>query len=227
MKLAPFIGTSPRTIPRKINQRNDGQAAVIDSYAMTAIWKHKFGRIRVDPMAHTVIVGIVNENHHWMLVVMCPHEKKTLFLDPLGEGKGKTKVCLQSTRAFMWMKGCKVSGWTCSTLPHNRQQDSTSCGVLALKFAENILLGEAIEFETSQKAVHELRLDIATSLLRESDDLSRLCFYCGMEEQDEEHWVISYCTLQIKKISRNMFPDFINITFALVIATIFGIFSIN
>ncbi|XP_034095213.1 uncharacterized protein LOC117561740 isoform X2 [Gymnodraco acuticeps] len=189
MKLAPFIGTSPRTIPRKINQRNDGQAAVIDSYAMTAIWKHKFGRIRVDPMAHTVIVGIVNENHHWMLVVMCPHEKKTLFLDPLGEGKGKTKVCLQSTRAFMWMKGCKVSGWTCSTLPHNRQQDSTSCGVLALKFAENILLGEAIEFETSQKAVHELRLDIATSLLRESDDLSRLCFYCGMEEQDEEHWI--------------------------------------
>ncbi|XP_034084584.1 uncharacterized protein LOC117554308 isoform X2 [Gymnodraco acuticeps] len=108
--------------------------------------------------------------------VMYPHEKKTLFLDPLGEGKGKTKVCLQSTRAFMRMKGCKVSRWTCSTLPHNRQQDSTSCGVLALKF------------ETSQKAVHELRLDIATSLLRESDDLSRLCFYCGMEEQDEEHW---------------------------------------
>ncbi|XP_034058354.1 uncharacterized protein LOC117539569 isoform X2 [Gymnodraco acuticeps] len=126
---------------------------------------------------HTVIVGIVNENHHWMLVVMYPHEKKTLFLDPLGEGKGKTKVCLQSTRAFMRMKGCKVSRWTCSTLPHNRQQDSTSCGVLALKF------------ETSQKAVHELRLDIATSLLRESDDLSRLCFYCGMEEQDEEHWI--------------------------------------
>ncbi|XP_034058266.1 uncharacterized protein LOC117537228 isoform X1 [Gymnodraco acuticeps] len=138
---------------------------------------------------HTVIVGIVNENHHWMLVVMYPHEKKTLFLDPLGEGKGKTKVCLQSTRAFMRMKGCKVSRWTCSTLPHNRQQDSTSCGVLALKFAEKILLGESIEFETSQKAVHELRLDIATSLLRESDDLSRLCFYCGMEEQDEEHWI--------------------------------------
>ncbi|KAI9517183.1 hypothetical protein NQZ68_008439 [Dissostichus eleginoides] len=89
-------------IVRRFNQCNDGQAAVIDSYAMTAIWKHKFGRIR---------------------------------------------------------------------------------------FAEKILLGEAIEFETSQKALHELRLDIATSLLRESDDLSRLCCYCGMEEQDEEHWI--------------------------------------
>ncbi|KAJ4934897.1 hypothetical protein JOQ06_007678, partial [Pogonophryne albipinna] len=55
-------------IVRKFNQRNDDQAAVIDSYAMTAIWKHTFGRIQVDPMAHTVIVGIVNENHHWMLV---------------------------------------------------------------------------------------------------------------------------------------------------------------
>ncbi|XP_034088666.1 PHD finger protein Alfin1-like [Gymnodraco acuticeps] len=101
---------------------------------MTAIWKHKFGRIRVDPMAQTVIVGIVNENHHWM----------------------------------------------------ERQHEGVPT---VYKFAEKILLGEAIEFETSQKAVHELRLDIATSLLRESDDLSRLCFYCGMEEQDEEHWI--------------------------------------
>ncbi|KAI4801220.1 hypothetical protein KUCAC02_000144, partial [Chaenocephalus aceratus] len=40
-------------IVRTFNQRNDGQAAVIDSYAMTAIWKHTSGRIRVDPMAHS------------------------------------------------------------------------------------------------------------------------------------------------------------------------------
>ncbi|KAK5892966.1 hypothetical protein CesoFtcFv8_013306 [Champsocephalus esox] len=147
-------------IVRTFNQRNDGQAAVIDSNTFAT-------PLRLI-QRHTVIVGMVNENHHWMLVVMYPHEKKPLFLDPLGEGKGNMRVCLQSTRAFMRMKGCKVSRWTCSTLPHNRQQDSTSCGVLALQFAEKILPGEAIE---------------------ESDDPSRLCFYCGMEEQDEAHWI--------------------------------------
>ncbi|KAI4832600.1 hypothetical protein KUCAC02_015562, partial [Chaenocephalus aceratus] len=185
-------------IVRTFNQHNDGPAAVIDSYAMTAIWKHTSGRIReCNTFAttlrliqrHTVIGGMVTENHHWMLVVMYPHEKKTLFLDPLGEGKGNMRVCLQSTRALMRMKGCKVS-----------RQHILWCP--GLKICREDLTGE-------------------------SDDLSRLCFYCGVEEQDEEHWVISYCTLQIKKISRNMFPDFINITFALVIATIFGIFSIN
>ncbi|KAB5543436.1 hypothetical protein PHYPO_G00079130 [Pangasianodon hypophthalmus] len=129
-----FIGILRRLVPtrslRVINayltllirkyQCNAGEAAVIDSYAMTAIWQGKFGRIRIDPMAHKVIAGIVNEHHRWMLV-----------------------------------------------------------------FAEKILQWQAINIDTSQKAVDKLRLDIATSLLRESDDLSSLCFYCGMEDQDE------------------------------------------
>ncbi len=37
-----------------------------------------------------------------------------------------------------------------------------------LQFAEKILQGKAINFATSRKAVDKLRLDIATSLLRES-----------------------------------------------------------
>ena len=28
-----------------------------------------FNFFQIDPMAHKVIVGIVNDNHHWMLVV--------------------------------------------------------------------------------------------------------------------------------------------------------------
>ncbi|XP_057182681.1 uncharacterized protein LOC130549480 [Triplophysa rosa] len=59
----------------------------------------------------------------------------------------------------------------------------------SLQFAENILQGEAINIHTSQKAVDKLRLDIATSLLRESDDLSSLCFYCGMEDKGKTQWV--------------------------------------
>ncbi len=43
-----------------------------------------------------------------------------------------------------------------------------------LLFADQILQGKAINFATSQKAVDKLRLDIATSLLRESG-LSPFC----------------------------------------------------
>ncbi|KAJ8332782.1 hypothetical protein SKAU_G00416780 [Synaphobranchus kaupii] len=35
---------------------------------MTAIWDRKSSRLRIDPMAFKVIVGIVNEHHHWMLL---------------------------------------------------------------------------------------------------------------------------------------------------------------
>ncbi|XP_034051120.1 uncharacterized protein LOC117532014 [Thalassophryne amazonica] len=139
----------------KYNQNKAGEAALIDTFAMTAIWKKKTGRIRIDPMAHKVIVGIVNENNHWMLVVMYPH--KALFVDPLGETNEKIKTCLESTRAFMRKKGCSVSRWTCSTLPHSTQQDGTSSGVLALKFAQKILQGDEIDLDTPQTVCGQVK----------------------------------------------------------------------
>ena len=39
---------------------------------------------------------------------------------------------------------------------------------MSLQFAEKILQGVAIDCDTSKKAVDKMRLDIATSLLRES-----------------------------------------------------------
>ncbi|XP_046885272.1 PHD finger protein ALFIN-LIKE 6-like [Hypomesus transpacificus] len=49
--------------------------------------------------------------------------------------------------------------------------------------------GEAINIKTTQKAVNKLRLDVATALLRETDNLSNLCHYCGMEDKDEPLWI--------------------------------------
>nr|XP_061824017.1 uncharacterized protein LOC133611330 [Nerophis lumbriciformis]XP_061824019.1 uncharacterized protein LOC133611331 isoform X2 [Nerophis lumbriciformis]XP_061825121.1 uncharacterized protein LOC133611943 [Nerophis lumbriciformis] len=89
----------------------------------------------------------------------------------------------------MRKKDCNVTRWTCSTLAHARQQDGTSCGVLALKFAEKILKGQPINIETHLSAVNNLRLDIATILLQETDDLSKVCHSCGMEESDNPQWI--------------------------------------
>ncbi|KAK5908283.1 hypothetical protein CgunFtcFv8_016355 [Champsocephalus gunnari] len=91
---------------------------------------------------------------------------------------------------MMWAPGTSVLKGRMQYASSKSAIQKTTQGVKhVLEFAEKILLGEAIEFETSQKAVHERRLDIATSLLITSDDLSRLCFHCGMEKQDEEHWI--------------------------------------
>ncbi|XP_077395327.1 uncharacterized protein LOC144031777 [Festucalex cinctus] len=138
---------------------------------MTAIWQGKSPRLRtLDAMAYSVIIGIVNDHHHWMLTVMYPHDKRCLFIDPLGESQSNIKRCQESTRAFMRKKGCNVSRWACSTLPHARQQDGTSCGVLALKFAEKILTNQqTVNMKTTITAVNRMRQDIATRLLRESD----------------------------------------------------------
>ncbi|XP_057710147.1 uncharacterized protein LOC130927999 [Corythoichthys intestinalis] len=169
-------------IVKRYNQHKADKAAVIDSFAMTAIWQQKKWRLRIDPMAYQILVGIQNEHHHWMLTVIYLHERRAVFVDPMGETETKTKRGLDTTRAFMRTKGCNVSRWTCSTLTHERQKDSTSCGALALKFAEKILNGGELNIKTTQSAVNKLRLDIATSLLQQSDDLSNLCHCCGSED---------------------------------------------
>ncbi|XP_070406344.1 anti-sigma-I factor RsgI2-like [Nothobranchius furzeri] len=93
---------------RQCNRHNSAKAAFIDSFSMTAIWKRKAPRLKIKPMEHGVILGIVNEHHPWTLVVIYPKEKKSLYLDPLGETKQGIQICLESTmglvRAFMQKK---------------------------------------------------------------------------------------------------------------------------
>ncbi|KAJ8346636.1 hypothetical protein SKAU_G00280370 [Synaphobranchus kaupii] len=93
----------------------------------------------IDPLLYKIILGIVNDHNHWTLTVMFPSEKRALFLDPFGESATDIQRCQEATRAFMRKKGCNVSRWACSSVPHSRQTDGTSCGVFALKFAECIL----------------------------------------------------------------------------------------
>ncbi|CAI5692190.1 unnamed protein product [Oreochromis niloticus] len=175
---------------RQCNRHNSAKAAFIDSFSMTAIWKRKAPRLKIKPMEHEVILGIVNEHHHWTLVVIYPQEKKSLYLDPLGETKQGIQNCLESTRAFMRKKGCNVSRWTCDTVKHPKQVDAASCGVFALKFAEKILRKESIDFPSTKKAINTHRLQIATTLLLETDDLTNICHFCGEEEHETDNkWI--------------------------------------
>uniref|UniRef100_A0A3B5QJN1 Si:dkey-146m20.13 n=1 Tax=Xiphophorus maculatus TaxID=8083 RepID=A0A3B5QJN1_XIPMA len=70
----------------------------IDSFEMSRIWLKKSSRLKIDPEKFNIIVGIVNESHHWMLVVIYPLEKRTVFLNSLGESQKDVKRCLEATR---------------------------------------------------------------------------------------------------------------------------------
>ncbi|XP_054863173.1 lysine-specific demethylase 5B-like [Amphiprion ocellaris] len=117
-------------------------------------------------------------------------KKKSLYLDSLGESKEAIKKCLNTTRAFMRKKGCNFSRWTCGTVQHTQQSDSTSCGVFALKFAECLLQKEDTSFPATKEAINRHRLEIAVTLLLETDDLTDRCHFCGEQEHESDvNWI--------------------------------------
>uniref|UniRef100_A0A3B3UZS3 Si:dkey-146m20.13 n=1 Tax=Poecilia latipinna TaxID=48699 RepID=A0A3B3UZS3_9TELE len=71
---------------------------MIDSFEMTRIWLKQSYKLKIDPEKFKIILGIVNESHHWTLVVMYPLEKRTVFLNSLGESQKDLKSCLEATR---------------------------------------------------------------------------------------------------------------------------------
>ncbi|KAL6491393.1 hypothetical protein MHYP_G00017380 [Metynnis hypsauchen] len=167
---------------RKHNQENEDKAYMIDSFAMTKLWQGSYQILRkCDASQYKVLLGVINEHHHWTIAVIYPSQKRTVFLDPMGESQTKVNKCLETTRAFMRNKGCKVSRWTCDIIPHPVQRDVTSCGVFVCKFTEKILQDQPTTFLNTDKAVNLIRKEMAMTLLQESEDLTDLCHFCGEE----------------------------------------------
>ncbi|KAJ4927212.1 hypothetical protein JOQ06_014947 [Pogonophryne albipinna] len=54
---------------KEFNQENPrGQRATfIDTFEMTTIWNNGTSRLKIDPLDYDVILGIVNDYHHWTL----------------------------------------------------------------------------------------------------------------------------------------------------------------
>ncbi|KAL0979939.1 hypothetical protein UPYG_G00191830 [Umbra pygmaea] len=145
----------------------------------------------IDPVKFKYIFGVINEHQHWTLTIMIPHEKRALFLDPLGETKSKIQKCQNVTRSFMIQKGYNVPKWGCDTIPHSCQQDGSSCGAFVLKFAECFLKDEPLHFSTSGKSVTALRMNIAACLLQNTANLKDLCHLCGEKNSGKKvtNWI--------------------------------------
>ncbi|XP_078028352.1 uncharacterized protein LOC144464635 [Epinephelus lanceolatus] len=166
-------------------------AVIIDSYAMTAVWQGKQRSLKQLALDRDVAAGAVCHEGHWTLIIMYLKEMRSLYLDPFGATQQQIERCKHVTRALVHQKCPAIGRWTCSTLAHPRQQDTTSCGVFVCKVAEQILLAQQIQYPVDQEGVAMLRMDMAKALLANTDDLSQLCRACGEDSSGAEmdEWV--------------------------------------
>ncbi|MEQ2312685.1 hypothetical protein AMECASPLE_033726, partial [Ameca splendens] len=134
-----LINTYMKCLERKHNTSSAEKVLCIDSFGMSAVWQKKIPRFKWDPTDYSTLYGIVNDNHHWFVIIKFPKQRKSLLLDSLGESSQKLKRFQEISRALVKKQGMNVSRWECNTLPHPLQPDSSSCGVFAIKVLKNVL----------------------------------------------------------------------------------------
>ncbi|KAJ8356637.1 hypothetical protein SKAU_G00194310 [Synaphobranchus kaupii] len=78
------------------------KAFLIDCFAMMAIWQGNLKGLRkLEPDKFHILLGAVNENHHWTLVVMYPQQRRALYLDPFGALPAAIEKCKNATRTAL------------------------------------------------------------------------------------------------------------------------------
>ncbi|XP_050984251.1 sentrin-specific protease 2-like [Labeo rohita] len=171
-----------------------GRAFVLDSFQATNIWKRKANSMkRVNPKTYDVLVGSVNENDHWTLLMIYPKERRILYLNSFGESRAKLLHSKKVVSDFMASRVTPTAEWQCQALPHSIQKDGTSCGVFVCKFAEAVLNGGSLEFQCTDADIAVMRQNIGLCLLQQTDDLSDLCLSCGdkypQTQDNTDSWI--------------------------------------
>lgn len=91
-------------------------------------------------------LAVVNEGgDHWILLIINWTEQKIVYINPLGECQSSLQLYCQRWYDFLDKRseeGLDKSlprPWRMMTVPHQKQNDSVSCGIYVLKFAEQYL----------------------------------------------------------------------------------------
>ncbi|KAL2096395.1 hypothetical protein ACEWY4_008543 [Coilia grayii] len=133
----------------------------------------------------------LNFSAHWILVIVDIPTLTLVLIDPMGNEDYYDRKVLRNWRNFLKMMGRSTESWQVRTLQHHKQQDSSSCGVLVLKFAERfILTGNAEEVLTTAEAMKQCRGQIACTLLKNRGNAEDYCLVCSMLESDAERSMI-------------------------------------
>ncbi|XP_050414391.1 uncharacterized protein LOC126828582 [Patella vulgata] len=130
------------------------------------------------------VIGVLNiGSNHWMLIVIYINTKTILLVDPLGELERSKKEILQNWRNFININEsvCStVDGWVVNGIPHPKQPDSISCGVLCLKFAEKIISGLEVSFSVTDNDLSTYRMEILKTIFKiQGSTVSDICRICS------------------------------------------------
>lgn len=134
------------------------------------------------------VIGVFNVGHkHWILIIIKFNTNEIVVVDPLGETGITIKNIFSSWMTFLKLKGDpQLNLWRVSTLKHPKQQDSDSCGVYCLMFAEKYAGGICLDFESSkpQELVFAYRQKILQTIIQNPDEtlILKLCRICSGEE---------------------------------------------
>ncbi|KAM8967036.1 uncharacterized protein RCH25_025715 [Pelodytes ibericus] len=96
-------------------------------------------------------------------------QKRIILIDPLGHEQSYVNGFKTNWMNFLSryeLEELKVD-WKYVTMAHQKQQDSSSCGVLILMFAKEFILSRNLhEVKTSEEYISNARLQIACDLLQ-------------------------------------------------------------
>ncbi|XP_049333768.1 uncharacterized protein LOC111196181 isoform X2 [Astyanax mexicanus] len=163
---------------------------VIDAYLYHLIEAHKM------PVYHlsAVVASALFAGQFRCLSKIVTMSKMALkVVDPMGQESALERKIRRNWKNFLKTLDHKdhSAEWHVLSMKHNLQQDSSSCGVLVLKFSEAFLLtGDISKLETTHAAISSARMDIACTLLECRGNAEDYCIVCSMLESDSDKSVI-------------------------------------
>lgn len=130
-----------------------------------------------------LLIGIVHlDRNHWAGVILRTQPPEFIFLEPFGRETsdvGRRLLARYTTWATKWNQNHRTCFPTRIDLvhfKHDRQADTTSCGIWTCVLIERVLKAEPL-----------VGIDIvreggrmASCILDASGDLSHICCYCGL-----------------------------------------------
>ncbi|XP_038163068.1 uncharacterized protein LOC119797885 [Cyprinodon tularosa] len=109
------------------------------------------------------------------------NHQELVVIDHMGNETMYDRKLLRNWRNFLKAKGAGRRSWSVRHMPHMLQKDSSSCGVLVLKFAETyVQMGGLQAVQTGPKDISQARLHIATTLYQHRDKVEEYCVECNM-----------------------------------------------
>ncbi|XP_056007375.1 uncharacterized protein LOC125672780 isoform X2 [Ostrea edulis] len=152
---------------------------LLDAYMYCCLRAKKY------EISSPLLMGFYNiGRRHWVLIMISCIEKRLTVLDPLGESKMTMQCILSTWKNFLRISKKNTSlscgNWYVNTIPHTKQQDSSSCGIFCLMFVEKLLEEEALFFNTCSDAITAFRVKVASRIIENQDDetLHSLCRIC-------------------------------------------------